>query len=121
MRGTTVYNVYGIGAYDNSAVASGSQRAYELGWTSVSEAIIGGTQWISERYINAPEGRQNTLYKMLWNPQHPGQHQYATDIEWATSQAINIEKIFRMFPEAVKTYDVPVYEGMTPPVIDTSN
>ena len=121
VRGTTVYNVYGIGAYDNSAVASGSQRAYELGWTSVSEAIIGGTQWISERYINAPEGRQNTLYKMLWNPQHPGQHQYATDIEWATSQAINIEKIFRMFPEAVKTYDVPVYEGMTPPVIDTSN
>ena len=121
VNGVTVYNMYGIGAYDNSAVASGSQRAYELGWTSVSEAIIGGAQWISNNYINSTDGRQNTLYKMLWNPEHPGQHQYATDIEWATQQAVNIEKIFRMFPEAVKVYDVPVYEGMAPPIIDTDN
>ena len=121
VNGQTVYNVFGIGAYDNSAVASGSQRAYEKGWTSVSSAIIGGTEWISEHYINSADGRQNTLYKMLWNPEHPGQHQYATDIEWATHQAINIEKIFRMFPQAVKAYDVPVYSGMIPPAIDTED
>lgn len=121
VNGQTVYNVFGIGAYDNSAVASGSQRAYEKGWTSVSSAIIGGTEWISEHYINSADGRQNTLYKMLWNPENPGQHQYATDIEWATHQAINIEKIFRMFPQAVKAYDVPVYSGMVPPAIDTED
>lgn len=121
VNGQTVYNVFGIGAYDNSAVASGSQRAYEKGWTSVSSAIIGGTEWISKHYINSADGRQNTLYKMLWNPEHPGQHQYATDIEWATHQAINIEKIFRMFPQAVKAYDVPVYGGMIPPAIDTED
>ena len=121
VNGQTVYNVFGIGAYDNSAVASGSQRAYEKGWTSVSSAIIGGTEWISEHYINSADGRQNTLYKMLWNPENPGQHQYATDIEWATHQAINIEKIFRMFPQAVKAYDVPVYSGMVPPAIDTDD
>ena len=121
VNGQTVYNVFGIGAYDNSAVASGSQRAYEKGWTSVSSAIIGGTEWISEHYINSADGRQNTLYKMLWNPENPGQHQYATDIEWATHQAINIEKIFRMFPQAVKAYDVPVYSGMIPPAIDTED
>lgn len=121
VNGQTVYNVFGIGAYDNSAVASGSQRAYEKGWTSVSSAIIGGTEWISKHYINSADGRQNTLYKMLWNPEHPGQHQYATDIEWATHQAINIEKIFRMFPQAVKAYDVPVYSGMIPPAIDTED
>ena len=121
VNGQTVYNVFGIGAYDNSAVASGSQRAYEKGWTSVSSAIIGGTEWISEHYINSADGRQNTLYKMLWNPENPGQHQYATDIEWATHQAINIEKIFRMFPQAVKAYDVPVYSGLIPPAIDTED
>ena len=121
VNGQTVYNVFGIGAYDNSAVASGSQRAYEKDWTSVSSAIIGGTEWISEHYINSADGRQNTLYKMLWNPENPGQHQYATDIEWATHQAINIEKIFRMFPQAVKAYDVPVYSGMIPPAIDTED
>ena len=121
VNGTTVYNMYGIGAYDNSAVSSGSKRAYNEGWTTVSAAIIGGAQWISKYYINAQDGRQNTLYKMLWNPENPGQHQYATDIEWATQQAINIEKIFRMFPEAVKVYDIPVYEGMIPPIINTDD
>ena len=118
VNGTTVYNVFGIGAYDNSAVYSGSQKAYREGWTSVNSAIRGGAQWISQYYINSEDGRQNTLYKMLWNPENPGQHQYATDIEWATKQAVNIEKIFEMFPDAVKTYDVPVYSGENPAVLD---
>ena len=56
---------------------------------------------------------------MLWNPGNPGQHQYATDIGWATHQGVNIEKIFRMFPEAVKAYDVPVYTDTVPPQIQT--
>lgn len=120
VNGTTVYNMYGIGAYDNSAVYSGSQKAYKEGWTTVSAAIKGGASWISDYYINASSGRQNTLYKMLWNPENPGTHQYATDIQWATLQAVNIEKIFRMFPEAIKSYDVPVYSGMSAPVIDTN-
>ena len=119
VNGQTVYNMFGIGAYDNSAEYSGSRRAYELGWTSVSAAIKGGAKWISEHYINSSECRQNTLYKMLWNPGNPGQHQYATDIGWATHQGVNIEKIFRMFPEAVKAYDVPVYTDTVPPQIQT--
>lgn len=111
VNGTTVYNMFGIGAYDNSAVYSGSQRAYSEGWTSPEAAINGGAAWISQWYINAESSRQNTLYKMLWNPETPGQHQYATDISWAVKQAINIEKIFASFPEAVLSYDIPVYQG----------
>ena len=112
--------MYGIGAYDDSAVYSGSKYAYNEGWTTVSSAIIGGAAWISKYYVNASGVRQNTLYKMLWNPQSPGQHQYATDIGWATQQAVNIERIFRMFPQAVKAYDVPVYNDTAAPVLDTS-
>jgi beta-N-acetylglucosaminidase len=39
VNGTTVYNMFGIGAYDNSAVYSGSRKAYTEGWTSVGAAI----------------------------------------------------------------------------------
>ena len=113
VNGTVVYNMYGIGAYDNGAVYYGSQRAYSQGWTSVSAAIIGGAKWISENYINNASHQQNTLYKMRWNPDNPTEHQYATDIEWATQQASNIQKIFFSFPDAVLTYEVPVYRGQT--------
>ena len=106
-----VYNMFGIGAYDDSAEYSGSQRAYANGWTSPEAAIKGGAEWISKWYINAEASRQNTLYKMLWNPETPGEHQYATDIGWAVKQAISIEKIFQSFPEAVLSFDVPVYMG----------
>lgn len=111
VEGTTVYNMFGIGAYDDSAVSSGSKRAYELGWTSPEAAIKGGAAWISKWYINASDSRQNTLYKMLWNPETPGEHQYATDIGWAIKQAVSIEKIFASFPNAVLTFDIPVYQG----------
>lgn len=118
VNGTTVYNMFGIGAYDTSALTSGSQKAYSEGWTSVEKAIEGGARWISEFYINSADGRQNTLYKMLWNPAEQGTHQYATDVGWAVKQAAVIADIFKSFPEAVLSYDVPVYNGQTAPYID---
>ena len=114
----TVYNMFGIGAYDSSAVASGSQRAYELGWTSVESAVRGGAQWISEHYINSADGKQNTLYKMLWNPDNPTEHHYATDISWAVKQAANIERIFDKFPNISLSYEIPVYSGMIAPALE---
>lgn len=117
-NGTEVYNVFGIGAFDDSAVASGSRRAYSMGWTSVEDAIRGGAEWISRFYIHNSNGAQNTLYKMLWNPENPGTHQYATDISWAVKQAASIERIFAMFPQAALSYDVPVYSGMIPPTLE---
>jgi len=109
VNGTTVYNMFGIGAYDNSAEYSGSRKAYNEGWTSVEQAIIGGAGWISKFYINAG---QNTLYKILWNPENPGTHQYATACDWATLQALNLDKLFRLFPDCIRTYDIPIFAGM---------
>ena len=117
VNGTTVYNLFGINAYDSDAVGSGSRRAYAEGWTSVEKAIRGGAAWISQNYINSAAGRQNTLYKMLWNPENPGQHQYATDIGWAVKQAVSIERIFASFDGAALSYDVPVYSGQIPPTV----
>ena len=117
VNGTTVYNLFGIGAYDANPVGNGSQRAYSQGWTSVESAIKGGAKWISENYVNSSDGRQNTLYKMLWNPENPGTHQYATDIGWAVKQAVSIEKIFSSFTDATLSFDVPVYSGQIPPTV----
>ena len=117
VNGTTVYNLFGIGAYDANPVGNGSQRAYSQGWTSVESAIKGGAKWISENYVNSPDGRQNTLYKMLWNPENPGTHQYATDIGWAVKQAVSIEKIFSSFTDATLSFDVPAYSGQIPPTV----
>ena len=117
VNGTTVYNLFGIGAYDANPVGNGSQRAYSQGWTSVEAAIKRGAKWISENYVNSSDGRQNTLYKMLWNPENPGTHQYATDIGWAVKQAVSIEKIFSSFTDATLSFDVPVYSGQIPPTV----
>lgn len=117
VNGTTVYNMFGIGAYDSGAVYNGSQKAYKEGWTSVESAIMGGAEWISRFYINSADGRQNTLYKMRWNPENPGEHEYASDIGWAVKQAISIEKIFSQFANATLSFDVPVYSGQIPPAL----
>lgn len=109
-NGTTVYNMFGIGAYDNDPINEGAKYAYDNGWTSVEAAIYGGAKWISENYINAPT-KQNTLYKMRWNPLNPGIHQYATDVAWAIKQSGTISAMFGALPESSIMFDVPVYNG----------
>lgn len=41
-NGTTVYNLFGIGAVDKSPIDAGAEYAYKQGWTSVEKAIEGG-------------------------------------------------------------------------------
>lgn len=114
-NGVTVYNLFGIGAVDNDPVGGGAKYAYEQGWTSVEKAIDGGAEWISKNYINNSRYGQNTLYKMRWNPEKPAEHQYATDIEWASKQAKSMSAMFEAFPTAQYHFEVPVFEGQDKP------
>lgn len=82
----TVYNVYGIGAYDANPNFWGAQRAYTEGWFTIYDAIKGGAKWISQNYTNR-NVNQNTLYKMRFNLGENMSHQYATDLGWAIKQA----------------------------------
>ncbi len=111
VNGTVVYNMFGIGAYDSNAVKYGSEYAYAQGWTDVDKAISGGAAWISANYINNSSYKQNTLYKMRWNPDSPGKHQYATDIDWATAQAKTLKTMFDSFPDAELSYEIPLFKG----------
>src|SRR5699024_4556119 len=68
----TTYNLFGIGAVDSNPLEGGAVRAYNLGWTSPKKAIIGGAKFVGESYIHHASHKQNTLYKMRWNPANPG-------------------------------------------------
>lgn len=110
VNGTTVYNLFGIQAYDADANYYGSQYAYSQGWTNVEKAISGGARWISSRYINNSTYKQNTLYKMRWNPASTGNHQYATDVQWAYKQVYLIKKLTDMCQNPSLQFDIPQYK-----------
>ncbi len=109
VNGVKVYNLFGIGAIDSNPDGAGSQYAYSKGWTSIDLAIYGGAEFTSSSYINSSY-KQDTIYKMRWNPDRPGVHQYATDVKWATNQVANIKKMFDQIPDAKLVFDIPVYK-----------
>ncbi len=104
---TKYHNVFGIGAYDYNALGEGLNFAKASGWNSVSKAIIGGAKFIGNSYVKAG---QNTLYKMRWNPTHPGTHQYATDINWADSNAQVLKGLYDQIGEVGKFFDIPTFK-----------
>ncbi len=105
-----VYNMYGINAKDSCPDTCGAEYAYKQGWFTPELAIIGGAKFISSGYINNGSYKQDTLYKMRWNPAAPGTHQYATDIGWSYKQVNNISKIYDLLDSYILTYDIPVYK-----------
>ena len=103
----TVYNVFGYGAYDKDPINGGAKYAFDNGWFSVSEAIIGGAATIGNDWIK--KGK-DTLYKMKWSPTTPGTGQYATHIMWATSQARSIYNYYKNLSTYTLIFDVPEYK-----------
>jgi len=104
-----VYNMYGIAAYDHCPTTCGAEYAYKQGWFTPEAAIIGGAEYIASSYIHHPTYKQDTLYKMRWNPGNPGIHQYATDIGWAVKQVRNISQLYDLLDTYTLIFDVPVY------------
>lgn len=103
----TVYNTFGIGAYDSCALRCGSEYAYKQGWFTVDAAIIGGAKFIGQNYVHKG---QDTLYKMKWNPDNPGVHQYATDIGWAVKQTTRLYQYYAQLDAYDITFDVPSFK-----------
>mgnify|MGYP001328489594 CR=1 FL=1 len=116
VNGTTVYNMYGIQAYDDCPVSCGANHAYDQGWDTPYKAIVGGAKFIAKDYVHAG---QDTLYKMRWNPASPGNHQYATDVNWAIGQTSRIVNLYKLIDNYTLFFDIPVYTGA--PQIDGDN
>ena len=108
VKGQTVYNMFGLHAYDSDPTGTGSEWAYEQGWFTPEKAIEGGAKEISSWYINNSNGPQDTLYSMRWDPDDIS-HQYATDVRWAYNQVTNIKKLLDKFKGAVLIFEKPIF------------
>ncbi|WP_163539691.1 SH3 domain-containing protein [Gracilibacillus sp. YIM 98692] len=112
VNGKTVYNMYGIKAYDSCPTKCGSEHAYDEEWFTPEAAVIGGAKFIAEGWI---ERGQDTLYKMRWNPSSPGYPQYATHVSWAIIQTKNIAEIYNSLDSYTLKFDVPEYKNQPSP------
>ncbi|MDH2473893.1 SH3 domain-containing protein [Clostridium perfringens] len=114
----TVYNLFGIGAKDNSSVFPnralilGTTYAYNRGWTSIENAIKGAAEFVSLNYVHSSRYSQNTLYKMRYNQNVSNiWHQYATTLWYASSIADIMRSYQDLYLENNFTFDVPVFAG----------
>ncbi|WP_368653167.1 GW dipeptide domain-containing protein [Ornithinibacillus sp. 4-3] len=105
----TTYNMFGIGAVDGNALNTGAIRAYNEGWFTPDTAIRGGAKFIGEKYIHGTY-KQNTLYKMRWNPVAPSTHQYASDIAWSIKQISNIKNMYNQLNNPTLHFDIVKYK-----------
>lgn len=112
----TVYNMFGIGAYDGNAVLWGSERALDKGWTTPDLAISGGVKFLAESYINNATYMQNTLYTMRYRFEGYGLwHQYSTDIAWHYKQAKIIQREFAKIPNLPRfEFEIPTFKEELP-------
>ncbi|WP_096272592.1 N-acetylglucosaminidase [Paucisalibacillus globulus] len=110
VNGKTVYNFFGINAFDSCPIECGSKKAYDEGWFTMEDAIIGGAQFAKNDYIYSG---QNTLYKMRWNPaplvNGLPTHQYATDIGWAKKQVYYYTRFYSKGNYSL-FFDIPNYK-----------
>ena len=110
-----VYNAFNIGA--NGGIGeyeSGAKRAYEEGWFTFEDSIIGGTKFIKEKYIDV--GQVNLYFQKYDVIEEGGlyNHQYMQNIEAARSEG-NI--MYQSYVEnglvdSHFTFLIPVYENM---------
>ena len=114
-----VYNMYGVGAKDTAPNKLGSEYAYNQGWFTVHDAIVGGASFVASNYFKRG---QDTLYKMKWNPSFPGNLQYATHVIWAVKQAEKIADIYKKTGADKKTnavFEIPYYvDQPAPPKVE---
>ena len=116
----TVYNLFGIGAYDNlptftnRALILGTTYAYNKGWTSVDKAISGAAEFVSNNYVNSSKFNQNTLYKMRFNQiQSNMWHQYATTPWYAEEIGRQMEEMKGLYVSGTSfSYEKPKFNSV---------
>lgn len=117
-----IYNFYNIGASSSSnPIANGlswasSGSTYERPWTTPMKSIVGGAQYIGEKYINCG---QNTTYFQRFNVNKDSKydlytHQYMTNIYGAANEGLYTSDAYNSLGIAplAKTFIIPVYNNM---------
>lgn len=113
-----IYNFYNIGATSSSNPAlnglkwANSGTTYLRPWTDPYRSIVGGAQYIGEKYINRG---QNTGYLQKFNLTANGryEHQYMTNVEAAYSEAIKTKNAYAgTMDSSPLVFSIPIYENM---------
>ena len=119
---TGIYNFYNIGASSsanpilNGLAWASTGTTYERPWNTPFKSILGGAQYIGEKYINCG---QNTTYFQRFNVNSKStyslySHQYMTNIYGAASEASYTADAYNTLGIAglAKTFVIPVYTSM---------
>lgn len=123
-----IYNYFNIGAYSSyqspqirgliwaNGGFDASVTTYNRPWNSKEKAIMGGTEYIASKYIDA---NQNTLYYQKFNVSPDAvypiyTHQYMTNIRAHSQEAYSIYKSYKNNNLLNNTYEflIPVYNNM---------
>lgn len=114
----TVYNLFGIGAFDSDPTVGATTWAYMHGWTSVSKAIYGAAQFLHSQYLDN-QIKQDTPYELRYinAPLYDIWHQYSTDIQYAQSIGQIIDEYSYLYsPTDTFVFNVPRFKGMSPEI-----
>lgn len=125
------YNFYNIGAVDGEGnvekgllYASGS-GSYMRPWDNPESAIIGGSMFIAENYIDSG---QNTGYLQKFNVDFNSQYgafynQYMTNVSGAVSQSYSTYQGYseQGVLESPVVFSIPVFENMPKPYYITGS
>ncbi len=107
---TTVYNLYGIKAYDADPLVGGTSYAYYNGWTTPTKAIEGAAAYLASNYIHG-DYMQNTPFKIRFSFRERIWHQYATGPTYAEDLARYMITMAGVYSVKAKfTYDLPRYK-----------
>ena len=106
----TVYNLYGIKAFDSDPVVGGTSYAYYSGWTTPTKALEGAAKYLHDNYIYG-NYNQNTPFKIRFSFEQRIWHQYATGPTYAEDIArymISMASVYSI--KAKFVYDLPRYK-----------
>ena len=119
-----IYNFYNIGAYDGKTpiksglkwAANKTEKTYGRPWTDPEKSIMGGAQWLAEKYIARG---QDTGYLQKFDvaPTSAGNyynHQYMTNVSGADSQGYTTYESYSELGlmELERVFSIPVFNNM---------
>jgi len=118
-----VYNFYNIGAFTscdidgekvNNPIRCGLKYAYNNNWFDAKTAILEGSKFIANGYINKG---QNTLYFQRWNvtKNNTYSHQYMTNISAPISEGKSTYNAYSSIEGLLDSeieFIIPVYNNM---------
>ena len=118
-KGTTYYNFFGIGAYDNNPSTGAHIMSIKEGWTTPEKTIIGSAQWLSDNYVHR-RYKQNTPYLQRFDcagseAEDDAWHEYCTGL--TEFQYIAYAMYWMYHDNGIDPFDgilqfeVPVYAG----------